>query len=158
MFTIHPSSSKMYQDPKKCYWWPGMKKNIAEYVVECVVCQQVKTKHQRPNGLLRLLEITEWKWDSISMDYAAGLPCTHGGYNSICMIVDQLTKSTHFLAVKTTYKAIHFERLFISEIVRLHGITYSIILDRDPKFTSRFWEAFQNAMGSKLCLSTSNHP
>lgn len=74
------------------------------------------------------------------------------------MIVDRLTKSTHFLAMKITYKAIHLTRLLILEIVQLHDITYSIISDRDLKFTSRFWEAFQNDMGLKLCMSPTNHP
>ena len=104
------------------------------------------------------LEIPVWKWDSISMDFAVGLPRTQGGYDSIWVIVDRLTKSAHFLAVKTTYKASHLARLFISEIVRLHGVPSSIVSDRDPKFTSRFWRAFQHFMGSKLHLSTSNHP
>ena len=74
------------------------------------------------------------------------------------MVVDRLTKSAHFLVVKTTYKASHLARLFIAEIVRLHGIPSSVVSDRDPKFTSRFWRSFQQAMGSKVCLSTSNHP
>ena len=135
-----------------------MKRDIAVYVSECAVCQQVKIEHQRPGGLLQPLEIPVWKWDSISMDFAVGLPRTQGGYDSIWVIVDRLTKSAHFLAVKTTYKASHLARLFIAEIVRLHGIPSSIVSDRDPKFTSRFWRAFQQAMGSKVCLSTSNHP
>ena len=157
-FTIHPGSSKMYQDLKKDYWWSGMKKDIAVYVSECAVCQQVKIEHQRPGGLLQPLDIPIWKWDSISMDFAVGLPSTQGGYDSIWVIVDRLTKSAHFLAVKTTYKASHLARLFIAEIVRLHGVPSSIVSDRDPKFTSRFWRAFQQAMGTNLRLSTSNHP
>lgn len=60
-----------------------MKKEIAEYVSECVVCQQVKIKHQKPGALLRPLEIPIWKWDNISMDFAIGLPHTQGGYDSI---------------------------------------------------------------------------
>jgi hypothetical protein len=71
-FTIHPGSSKMYQDLKKDYWWPGMKRDIAEYVSECIVCQQVKIEHQKPGGLLRPLDIPVWKWDSISMEFALG--------------------------------------------------------------------------------------
>jgi len=69
-FTIHPGSSKMYQDLKRDYWWSGMKRDIAVYVSECAVCQQVKIEHQRPGGLLQPLEIPVWKWDSISMNFA----------------------------------------------------------------------------------------
>ena len=145
-FTIHPGSSKMYHDLKRDYWWFGMKRDIAVYVSECAVCQQVKIEHQRPSGLLQPLEIPVWKWDSISMDFAVGLPRTQGGYDSIWVIVDRLTKSAHFLAVKTTYKASHLARLFTAEIVRLHGVPSSIVSDRDPKFTSRFRRAFQQTL------------
>ena len=60
-FTIHPGSSKMYQDLKRDYWWSGMKRDIAVFVSECAVCQQVKIEHQRPGGLLQPLEIPVWK-------------------------------------------------------------------------------------------------
>ncbi|XP_058726825.1 uncharacterized protein LOC131598218 [Vicia villosa] len=139
-------------------WWPGMKKEIAEYVARCPICQQVKIEHQRPGGMLQPLEIPVWKWDSISMDFIVGLPRARGGYDSIWVIVDRLTKSAHFLPVKTTHKVIHLARLFIAEIVRLHGVPSSIVSDRDPKFTSRFWKAFHNEMGTRLDMSTSNHP
>lgn len=70
------------------------------------------------------------------MDFTVGLPRTQGGYYSIWVIVDRLINSTHFIVVKTTYKEIDLERLFISEIVRLHAILTSIVSDRDLKFTS----------------------
>lgn len=92
------------------------------------------------------------------MEFVVRLPHTHGGHNSIWVIVDRLTKSAHFLGVKTIYKAIHLARMFITKIFRLHGIPYNIVSNRDSKFTSKFGEAFQHAMGSKLCLSMSNHP
>ncbi|XP_050915829.1 uncharacterized protein LOC127130917 [Lathyrus oleraceus] len=123
-----------------------------------VFALKVKIEHQKPGGLLRPLENPVWKWDSISMDLRVGLPRTQGGYDSIWVIVDWLTKSAHFLVVKTTYKACHLAQLFISKIIRLHGVPTRIVSDRDPKFTSRFWRKLQQAMASRLCLSTSNHP
>ena len=75
-FTIHPSATKMYQDLKKDYWWLVMKMEIAEFVARCIVCQQVKIEHQRPAGLLEPLEISQWKWEQISMDFVGGLPRT----------------------------------------------------------------------------------
>ncbi|XP_058769057.1 uncharacterized protein LOC131642912 [Vicia villosa] len=110
-FSIHPGSTKMYQDLRKDFWWPGMKKEIAEYVSQCSICQQVKIEHQRPGGMLQPLEIPTWKWDSISMDFIVGLPRTRGGHDSIWVIVDRLTKSAHFLPVKTTHNVIHLARL-----------------------------------------------
>ncbi|XP_073317209.1 uncharacterized protein [Primulina huaijiensis] len=67
-FSIHLGSTNMYRDLKKNFWWSGMKKDVAEYISRCQVYQQVKAEHQRPGGLLQPLEITEWKWEHISMD------------------------------------------------------------------------------------------
>jgi hypothetical protein len=135
-----------------------MKTEIAEFVARCIVCQQVKIEHQKPAGLLQPLEIPEWKWEQITMDFVSGLPRTKKGYDSIWVIVDRLTKSAHFIPVKTTYKTPKFAELFIEQIVKLHGVPLSIVSDRDPKFTSRFWKAFQEAMGTRLKMSTSHHP
>ena len=74
------------------------------------------------------------------------------------MIVDRVTKSAHFLRVKVSYPLNKLAELFIQEIVRLHGVPSSIMSDRDPKFTSHFWESLQTAMGSKLTFITTYHP
>ena len=60
-YSIHPGSTKMYRDLKEYYWWPNMKREVAEWVSKCLTCQRVKAEHQRPSGLLRPLEIPEWK-------------------------------------------------------------------------------------------------
>ncbi|GAU10196.1 hypothetical protein TSUD_418680, partial [Trifolium subterraneum] len=157
-FSIHPGSTKMYHDLKKSYWWPNMKTEIAEFVSRCIVCQQVKIEHQKPAGPLQPLEIPEWKWEHITMDFVTGLPRNQKGEDSIWVIVDRLTKSAHFIAVKSTYKASRYAEIFLEEIVKLHGVPVSIVSDRDPTFTSHFWRAFQKAMGTRLRMSTSNHP
>jgi len=156
-FSIHPGATKMYQDLKRGYWWPDMKTEIAKFVARCLVCQQIKIEHQRPAGLLGSLEVPQWKWEQISMDFVGGLPRTQKGHDSIWVIVDRLTKSAHFLPVKFTYKVSQYAELFISEIVKLHGVLVSIVSDRDPIFTSHFWKAFQQALGTRLKMSTSHH-
>jgi hypothetical protein len=103
-FSIHPGATKMYQDLKREFWWPSMKTDIVEFVARCIVCQQIKIEHQRPACLLQPLEIPQWKWEHISMDFVGGLPRTQKGHDSIWVIVDRLTKSAHFLPVKSTYK------------------------------------------------------
>jgi hypothetical protein len=157
-FSIHPGATKMYQDLKREYWWPGMKTDIAEFIARCIVCQQVKIEHQRPAGLLQPLKIPQWKWEQISMDFVGGLTRTQKGHDSIWVIVDRLTKSAHFLPVKSTYKTSQYAELFISEIVKLHEVLVSIVSDRDSIFPSHFWKAFQKALGTRLKLSTSHHP
>jgi hypothetical protein len=82
-YSIHPGSEKMYQDLKKRFWWYGMKREIAEYVARCDSCQRIKAEHQRPTGLLQLLQIPQWKWDEIGMGFIVGLPRTRAGYDSI---------------------------------------------------------------------------
>ena len=64
----------MYQDLKRLFLWPGMKKDIAEFVYACFVCQKSKIEHQKPSGLMQPLFVLEWKWDSISMDFVGALP------------------------------------------------------------------------------------
>jgi hypothetical protein len=73
-FTTHPGSIKMYGDLKENYWWPNMKREIAEFVSNCGICQKVKIEHQKPAGELQSLSIPEWKWEDISMDFVTGLP------------------------------------------------------------------------------------
>ena len=79
-----------------------MKRDVIGYVERCLTCQQVKAEHQRPAGLLQPLEIPEWKWDQVTMDFVSGLPRTNKGHNSIWVVVDRLTKSAHFIPVNTT--------------------------------------------------------
>ncbi|GJT94968.1 putative reverse transcriptase domain-containing protein [Tanacetum coccineum] len=73
-YSIHPGADKMYYDLRDMYWWPGMKKDIATYVSECLTCSKVKAEHQRPSGLLQHPKIPEWKWDKITMDFITKLP------------------------------------------------------------------------------------
>ncbi|GAU34562.1 hypothetical protein TSUD_29080 [Trifolium subterraneum] len=156
--SIHPGLVKMYQDLKKLFWWPKMKKEIAEYVYACLVCQKSKIEHQKPSGLLQPLFIPEWKWDSIAMDFVGGLPKTARGNEVIWVVVDRLTKSAHFIAIKIGTLVPKLAEIYVEQIIRLHGIPSSIVSDRDPKFTSRFWESLQEALGTKSRLSSAYHP
>jgi len=135
-----------------------MKVDIAKYVASCGVCQQVKAEHKKPAGLLKPLEIPEWKWEHITMDFVVGLPRSPRGNDAIWVVVDRLTKCAHFISMKTKNSAPDLVPLYIREVVRLHGVPKSIISDRDPKFVSNFWQRLQNALGTKHTLSTAFHP
>ena len=112
----------------------------------------------KPTELLQPLEIAEWKWEHVTMDFVTYLPQTSRGHEVVWVIVDQLTKSTHFLVVRMTFTLEEFCRLYILEIVRLHGVPVSIVSDWDPKFTTHFWKSFQRAIGTRLMMSTAFHP
>ena len=158
VFTMHPGSNKMYQDIKQYYWWLGMKKDISEYVSKCLTCQQVKVEHQVPSGLLNPLPILQWKWDNITMDFVFDFPLTQRKHDAVWVIVDRLTKPSHFLAVRLDYSTDRLVELYVSEIVRLHGIPLSIVSDHDPRFTSRFWKKLQSAFGMRMNFTTAFHP
>ncbi|GKB29645.1 putative reverse transcriptase domain-containing protein [Tanacetum coccineum] len=121
----------MYQDLKKLYWWLNMKAEIATYVSKCLTCAKVKAEHQKPSGLLQQPEIPEWNWEKITMDFVSRLPIMPSGYDSIWVIVDRLTKSAHFLPMKTTDSIEKLAQLYLKEIVSKHGVPTSIISDRD---------------------------
>ncbi|GKD19756.1 putative reverse transcriptase domain-containing protein [Tanacetum coccineum] len=88
IYSIHSGSDKMYQDMKKLYWWPNIKADIATYVSKCFTCAKVKAEQQRLSGLLVQLEIPQWKWDNIMMDFVTKLPKSSQGYDTIWVIVD----------------------------------------------------------------------
>nr|KYP48891.1 Transposon Ty3-I Gag-Pol polyprotein [Cajanus cajan] len=158
ILSIHPGMTKMYQDLKKTFWWSGMKRDIAEYVAACLTCQKAKVEHQKPSGLMQQMEIPKWKWDSITMDFIVGLPRLARNSDAIWVIVDRLTKCAHFFPVNIKWSLEKLTQLYVREIVRLHGVSSSIISDRDPRFTSRFWQSLHQALGTKLKLSSTYHP
>jgi hypothetical protein len=129
-YSIHPGSTKMYQDLKQRYWWYGMKRDVAAHVALCDTCHKVKAEHPRPSGLLQPLKVPEWKWEEIGMDFIVGLSGTRDGYDSIWVIVDRLTKVAHFIPVS----------------------------DRGTQFTSRFREKLHESMDTKLNFSSAYHP
>ncbi|GJZ17901.1 putative reverse transcriptase domain-containing protein [Tanacetum coccineum] len=140
------------------YWWPEMKKDRVGYVSKCLTCLEVKAEHQRPSGLLQQPEIPVWKWEGIDMDFVIKFPRTSSGHDTICVIVDRLTKSAHFIPMRKDYKMDRLARLYLNEIVARHGVPISIISDRDSLFTSRFWQSMQEALGTHLDMSTAYHP
>jgi hypothetical protein len=157
-YTVHPGETKMYRDLKQNFWWKRMKVDFSKYVAPCEVCQRVKTEHKRPAGLLKPLEISEWKWEHITMDFVVGLPRSPRGRDAIWVVVDCLTKSAHFIPMNTTNSASELVPLYMKEVIRLHGVPKSIVLDRDSKFVSKFWESLHCALGTKLSLSVAFHP
>ncbi|GJT79121.1 putative reverse transcriptase domain-containing protein [Tanacetum coccineum] len=130
-YSIHPGVNKMYYDVRDLYWWPG---------------------------LLQQLEIPKWKWEKIAIDLVKKLPKSSSGYDAIWVIMDRLTKSAHFLPIREDYKTEKLARIYINEIVARHGVPVSIISDRDGRFMSHLYQALQEALGTRLDISTTYHP
>jgi len=133
--SIHPGMTKMYKDLKESFWWSGTKANVADFVAQCLVCQKAKIEHQRLGGTLQPLDVPQWKWDSISMDFVTHLPRLTKGHDSVWVIVDRLTKCAHFLPMNQKWSMDKLAELYVREVVRLHRVPESIVSDRDPRFT-----------------------
>nr|GFA70059.1 putative reverse transcriptase domain-containing protein [Tanacetum cinerariifolium] len=118
----------------------------------------VKAEHQKPSGLLVQPKIPEWKWDNITMDFVTKLPKSSQGYDTIWVIVDRLTKYAIFTPIRETDPMDKLARIYLKEVVTRYGIPVSIISDRNPRFASNFWRSLQNALGTRLDMSTAYHP
>jgi hypothetical protein len=121
---------------KSQYYWPGVKKEVVDFIAKCLECQKVKAEHRHPAGL----PIPKWKWEVVTMDFITKLPITNKQHDSIMVVVDKLSKVAHFIPVKLTHKAVNIVDVYMKEIARLHGILKTIVSNRDPKFTSKFWK------------------
>ncbi|XP_073273259.1 uncharacterized protein [Primulina huaijiensis] len=156
--SIHPGIRKMYHTLRAHYWWEGMKKDISHFVAKCLTCQQVKAERMRPGGMLHSLEVPQWNWEHIAMDFVTHIPRSNHGCDAIWVIVDRLSKSAHFIPYDRTCTYMKMAKLYIDHIVKLHGVPVTIVSDRDPRFASKFWGSLQSALGSKLAMSTAYHP
>jgi hypothetical protein len=156
--SMHPSSNKMYHDLRSLYWWTRMKREFAKYISECDTCQRVKASHLKVADPLQPLPIPSSKWEDICMDFIVGLPNTSWNHDSIWVIVDRLTKTSHFLPVHTTHRTEKYAEVYIDQIVRLHGIPRTIVSDRGAPFVARFWEQLQESLGTHVIRSSAYHP
>ena len=95
-FVVHPGGTKMYRDLRRQYYWSGMKRHIGDFVRRCLTCHQIKAEHQKPVRLLQPLEVVEWKWEHVTMDFVTHLPQTPRRHDTVWVIMDRLTKSAHF--------------------------------------------------------------
>ena len=107
--------------------------------MKCQECQLVKAEHQHPMGLLQLLPIPKWKWEVISMEFIIGLPKSKKQNYAIFVFINNLSKESHFIPIKSTYKTMNIVDIFLKQIFRLHGIPKVIISDQDVKFIRNFW-------------------
>ena len=134
----HPGFQKTYMAVKRHYHWPGMKRDVKEYVERCLKCQVSKSEQVKNPGLLQPLSVPNLKFESVSMDFIVGLPKTRSNFDSIMVVVVRVTKIAHFIPTVTTVTAYRIVELFMREIFRHHGIPREIISDRDRKFVSEF--------------------
>jgi hypothetical protein len=156
-YSIHLGSTKMYHDLRQQFWWTRMKCEAARYVSECDTCRKVKPDYMKSGGSLQPLSILDWKWDDISMDFNVALSLTACKFHSILVIVDQLTKSDHFIPVHTKYRVEKYAKIYITHMLCLLGVPKMIIYDRGSQFVTRFWEKLHASLGTHLIQSSAYH-
>uniref|UniRef100_A0A2N9IE13 Integrase catalytic domain-containing protein n=1 Tax=Fagus sylvatica TaxID=28930 RepID=A0A2N9IE13_FAGSY len=156
----HPGKANVVADAlsRKSYGFSAALLTTQKHIINDLERLGVEWNTKGPQGCCNHCLIPEWKWENISMDFVCGLPRTSKNHDAIWVVVDRLTKSAHFIPIRMNYSLDKLAELYVNEIVRLHGVPVSIVSDRDPRFTSRFWGSLQKALGTKLNFSTAFHP
>ncbi|GJP44986.1 hypothetical protein CLOM_g4375, partial [Closterium sp. NIES-68] len=139
-------------------YWPHIAEDVQKFVTPCDTCQRMKSSKQKKAGLLQPLPVPEQPWQVVSLDFITGLPPTSSGHDAILVVIDKFSKMGHFIPTHTTARTEETAQLFIRYIISQHGIPTTLISDRDPKFTSKFWKELMSLLGTKLAMSSAYHP
>ena len=158
LYGAHRGYKKTLAQLKRHFYWPKMKQEIYDYVKTCSKCQKAKSSNIKPYGKLQSFPPPKRKWEEISMDFIFDLPKTSNRNTGIMVVVDKLSKHTHFIALSSTINAKGTADIFYKEIYKHHGLPRKIISDRDSRFTSNFWKTLMKTLKIKLNLSTAFHP
>jgi len=153
----HSGAPVTFRRLKRCFAWKGMKTAVQQFVQACSVCQQSKPDRSKLPGLLQPLPVPDTAWQVISLDFIEGLPLS-ASFNYIMVVVDLLTKYSHFIPLKHPFMAAGVAQSFFNTIYRLHGLPQSLVSDRDRIFTSHFWSELFKLADVKLCHSSAYHP
>ena len=153
----HPGRDRTYSRLARSYYWPRMSQCVKRFVRSCKKCQHSKGDRPR-QAPLQCLPVPSQPWQDISMDFIMGLPVSSTGNNAVLTFIDRLTKQAHFVATKTVVNAVDTADLYIHNVFRLHGLSRSIVSDRDPRFTSEVYRNIFSRLSVDLRFSTANHP
>ncbi|GJP43485.1 hypothetical protein CLOM_g2939, partial [Closterium sp. NIES-68] len=158
LYAGHFGSNKTLTGIAKHYYWPHLADDVQKFVTSCDTCQRMKSSKQKKAGLLQPLPVPEQPWLVVSLDFITGLPPTTSGHDAILVVIDKFSKMGHFIPTHTTARTEETAQLFVRYIISQHGIPTTLISDRDPKFTSKFWKELMSLLGTKLAMSSAYHP
>lgn len=154
----HAGTERTLKYIQRSYWWSTLSKDVEKFCRSCGTCQAVKPSTQLPMGLLHSLPVPRQPWESIAMDFIGPLLSSSTGENFLWVIIDRFTAMVHLIPIRTSTDAAELAHLYLREVVRLHGVAKSIVSDRDPRFTSKFWSEVNRILGTRLLMSTAFHP
>ena len=152
----HGGTAKTTELVSRQYYGPKMRETIKQYVKNCDICQWSKVVQHAPYGMLQPNDVPDQPWKSIAMDFITDLPISDG-YDTILVVIDRLTKMSHFIPCNKNLDAQQFATLFLKEIIRLHGILRDFITDMGSLFTSDFWKETMEKLRIERRLSTAFH-
>ncbi|GMF45466.1 unnamed protein product [Phytophthora fragariaefolia] len=152
----HLGREKTFAAVSRDFYWPRTYKWIRKWVRTCDTCQRVKPS-KSSQAPLHPLPIATEAWRSVSMDFVFGLPPDTDGRNGVLVFVDRFTKMVHLSPLSDTVTAAETAAHLVDCVFRHHGLPESIVSDRDPRFTSAFWTALFQLLGTKLSMSTAVH-
>jgi len=153
----HGVTAKTTELISRRYYWPKIREDIKRLIKNCDTCQRTKVVRHAPYGLLQSNEAPDRPWKSIAMDFITDMPKSEG-YDTKLVVIDRLTKMSHFIQCSKDLDARQFANLFIKEIVRLDGLPHDSITDRGTLFTSDLWKETTGKLGIERRLSTAFHP
>jgi hypothetical protein len=155
----HRGVTKTHVAIKQNFYWPGMKGDVTARVLQCPTCMVSKYGHQHPAGLLQPIPLPDRRWQHVTMDFISGIPESKDEkYDMIMVVVDRLSKYTHFIPCWTSNSSKDIAWLFYDNIIRLHGVPEVIISDRDTRFDNEFWQQLWARMGTEIRMTTAYHP
>lgn len=153
----HSGAPATYQRLRAIFAWPRMKIMVTEYVQACPTCLQAKPDRSCYPCFLEPLHVPTQAWQMVSLDFVEGLPQS-GRYNCILVVVDKLFKYSHFIPLSHPFSAVQVATAYVDQVYKLHSMAESLVSDRDPVFTSRFWQELFRQTGTTLRMSMPYHP
>jgi len=154
----HCGRDRMLTQMQERFDWRGMADDVEQYVLTCDACQRNKHSKQLKPGLLMPLPLPEDPCMHWTTDAVCGLPKTKSGHDAIQVYVDRLTKLKRFAAARTSHGSVQLADTTLRTIIGPHGMPKSLVSDRDPRITARFWKELSRLLGSEVNLSTAQHP
>jgi hypothetical protein len=134
-----------------------MSRYIGQYTTTCDICVRTKVQRRAPVGELHPVPVPEQRWSTISVDFIVELPKSNG-HDSVMVVVDSVSKTSHFVPTNTTVTALGSARLYMRNIWKLHGLPDVVLSDRGPQFVADFTHELYRLLGIKLATSTAYHP
>ena len=154
----HLGAAKTYEKVRRSFYWINMKNDIEAFVKSCDACQRAKRRTTKPPGANVPYSIPEMPFEVIAMDMKSGMPITAHGNNAFWVVVDKLTRRAHIIPCNTGCTSADVARMIFDNVVRHWGVPHKIISDRDPRFIAAFWQELWKLIGTRLNMSTAEHP